>query len=239
MFIERIEIPKPPEDRSTRRKIKVICRFRCDTCGKEYEKGPSRSKTSTSGLTFCSNPCKFASHRDGGLKEHALATCKECYGDERPMRTDDVKRRQKQTLLANHRVEHTMHDPMLKEKRRQTHLERYGVAETFQSPELRRKREATWSKRHGVPYVPFPENALELSRAAMERMFRYRAATTFLPRTCLHLRHHLDPPSILSRSWSLHSPRHTQAAPAMRSRNSSRHLSRRLARALKLDSRGT
>lgn len=173
MFIEKVTISRVKKNGEQSRQCTVLYRFECDECGKIYEKRPCVTHLSKSGLHFCSNVCKFNSHKIGGkLKLICDETSLERYGDTSPMRTAEVQQRLAQSFEERYGSGITcpLQIPAVKERRRRTHLERYGAEETFQSEGPKAKRRATWMKNYGVPYKPFEEYAAERSRQSMLKM---------------------------------------------------------------------
>lgn len=149
---------------------RVILKFNCDTCKRDYESVGGKRRTPKSGRTFCSNKCKFQASKKGEiLYEDAKKTSLERYGNEIPMLSAEIKERRNQTLQERYGVTAALQIEAAKEKRRQTNIERYGFAETFQIKEFKEKREATWLANYGVTYRPFPENAVEKAKESMTK----------------------------------------------------------------------
>lgn len=172
MYLKKIEISRTKKDGSVSQRVGVLHRFKCDSCGKEYEKKSCNVSKSKSGLHFCNNACKFTSHTKGGaLRNMSEQTSIKNFGVTIPMQSSKVKDKRVKTLQKRYgeNVVSALQIPGAKEKRRRTHLERYGVEETFQCEALKEKRRITWTKRYGVPYKPIFQNreALELSMMKM------------------------------------------------------------------------
>lgn len=149
MFLQRIETPRLKKDGTLSERPSVTYQFKCDTCEKVYEKRPGNVSVSKTGTHFCSNKCKFESHRPGGeLRQSSEKTSIERYGTAKPMLSTEVKERQTRTLMERYgkEVSSPLHVPGAKEKRQRTHLERYGHEHTFQIETFRQKRNVTWQR---------------------------------------------------------------------------------------------
>src|SRR5271165_1037250 len=94
MFLQRIERPRIKKDGTISLQPEVRYQFKCDECGMVYEKKPGNVSISKSGLHFCSNTCKFVSHRTGGkLASVNDETSLQRYGHTKPMRSEIIKTR--------------------------------------------------------------------------------------------------------------------------------------------------
>jgi hypothetical protein len=160
MFLEKLQIPRLKKDGTISQQLTVRYRFKCDHCGKIYEKRPCMTSVSKSGLTFCDNICKFESFKASGrLRERSRKTSLERYGTTIPMHNEIVKNKHKITLQNIYGIDVTnaMNIPGAKEKRKRTHLERYGFEETFQIEKFRQKRNETWKNNLPKNYISKPE----------------------------------------------------------------------------------
>ncbi len=157
MFVEKIKTQRTKKNGMPSQQFSVLYRFKCDTCGKIYDKKPGNVSVSKSGLHFCRNACKFQAHKPGkNLRLISEATSIDRYGTPNPMQSDVMKEQHKRAFQEKHgeNVTCALQVTGAKEKRRRTHLERYGVEETFQAEGPKAKRRITWMKRYGVPYKP-------------------------------------------------------------------------------------
>lgn len=157
MYLERIEIPRFKKSGELSIRPQVMYRFKCDECEKIYDKRPGNVSVSKSGLHFCSNDCKFVSHRKGNkLRDVSEHTSFENYGNIIPMRTPEVTNRLMMTFKERYgsNVTAALHVPGAKERRERTHLERYGVKHTFQVEAFRQKRIITWAHNNvGIKWI--------------------------------------------------------------------------------------
>lgn len=95
--------------------------------------------------------CHFT-HLDS-YKKAVKRSSLEKYGVEYPMRSDDVKQKQRATLLSRYGVEYAGQIPEGKEKAIQTNLVRYGVTHSSKLEETQEKKRATVRERYGVDHV--------------------------------------------------------------------------------------
>jgi hypothetical protein len=167
MFLDRIVVQRTKNDGSPSLRPNVWLEFNCDGCGKVYRKKPSESVSairSKSGLTFCSNYCKFESHKKNQpLHERVKDTCLAKYGTTCVATLESVKAKSKATHVERYGVENSMQLTHFKDKRRATNVARHGAPETFQSADACQKREATWRRKYGQGSPPATVEAAKRS----------------------------------------------------------------------------
>ena len=85
-------------------------------------------------------------------------TSQERYGADHIMKTDEGKRRVRQTFRSKYDTDAPLQNPAIMAKMKQTNLERYGVENVGQVPEVRIKMAQTTLERYGVKhYNQLPE----------------------------------------------------------------------------------
>lgn len=113
----------------------------CPICNNEF-------KTRNNRKTFCSKEC-----RDNG-KELTLAkrkaTNKQLYGNEIPLRNEELRKKSEQTNLEKYGVKNPAQNKEIYEKIKQTNLKKYGVTSPSKNEDIKKKTEEIMIKKYGV-----------------------------------------------------------------------------------------
>ena len=113
----------------------------CPICNNEF-------KTRNNRKIFCSKKC-----RDNG-KELTLAkrkaTNKQLYGNEIPLRNEELRKKSEQTNLERYGVKNPAQNKEIYEKIKQTNLKKYGVTAPSKNDDVKKKIEKTMMEKYGA-----------------------------------------------------------------------------------------
>lgn len=163
IILELLE--KPFEDIT----IRSIVWFKCDYCGKEFQ----RDKKSRERLNkiiqkdSCgSKECKKSKNQDINIHKFGVPhlfqseefkaknklVCLEKYGTEQYYSSEDFKQKRLLSLQENHGVCSPLQNKDIQEKHRKTMKEKHGVENASQSKELNEKKKKTSKMHYGVDF---------------------------------------------------------------------------------------
>lgn len=126
---------------------RAVCR--CDVCEIEFVISHCVKAALKREHHFCSEECKFASRKKGGLISNKKEqTCLERYGVKNVYQSDYFKK----ICLEKFGVEYASQSKEVQEKCKQTCLERYGVECISQFPEFKQRKKETCLDRYGVEH---------------------------------------------------------------------------------------
>lgn len=112
---------------------------------------------------------KFSEDKKAAIKEKTIRTCREKYGTDYPMQSDEIQYRAIEGVRTIHGVDNVSQSALIRQKIDKTVQEKYG-GYTLASPILRQKVEVTNVRKYGVKFPLQCEEIQEkLKRTNMER----------------------------------------------------------------------
>lgn len=125
--------------------------FKCDQCGKIYEKRYCKCFLDEYKLTFCSMKCSSDSKKKGNLLyEKSKKTCLIHYGVSHSFKSENVKLKCRNTWMKKYGVENPFQSDKIKEKCKEKLLEHYGVENPAQSDIIQKRIKETNIEKYGV-----------------------------------------------------------------------------------------
>jgi hypothetical protein len=149
MIIETFE--KEPI-KKTRGEIRLFLKLKCDECGEVFEK-PWHKKTSSQDFHFHSMQCMHESQKRGVLKDKKERTCMKNHGVKYPAQLNEVRDKQRATMIAEYGYSHNFTSPKLIEENRQKTITRNREDPSFAREEVKAKIKKTVGERYGVEHI--------------------------------------------------------------------------------------
>jgi len=148
-FIGYVERFQSRNGKSTKR-VRLICAYTCDTCGKEYERrgGYQQTQASSLGFTYCSSKCFGVGSRKGSKHDIALRInyAKKHEGIEHPASRPDVIAKRRETCIEKYSGPSPASDPTVVASIVRT---RINLPEQIKQ-DIRSRTVATLEQRYGV-----------------------------------------------------------------------------------------
>lgn len=127
----------------------------CVICGSQFE--VSRMDINNNVVT-CGKECKSALTKKTNIEK---------YGIEHPMQSEDIKKKQQDTLEQHYGVRYALQSDELKQRAINSNIDKFGTEWALGNEDVRKKASETMMSKLGVPYAMMSDEVKEKSKETL------------------------------------------------------------------------